>query len=327
MTKPHFFFVTGTAFISNILELNFFSTQPNPVPRTIAGLNGKSVNWDGLVVNDPFPTLMNADAWTVTKIGYPAALLPAFDPLWSLGNPTVGSVNSGINRLWEAIHALPQGTPYALGGYSQGGVVCSLTLELMRDNSSPKLADLKAAVMFGNPCREINKTFPAFGSYPGGLYSGGWDSPGSTIGGHGIFPSRLRLTSTPESWFEFIGGRTSGADPITATTSSTSTGTLAVEIVDAFLEADVGAIIGTVFSGAKAAVQGQLKSLGFAGHSAYGVEPPIGYAENAPTSFQIALEYLESIAASLSVAPILLPSQPTSTANAGWSTTLLPPAA
>lgn len=327
MTKPHFFYCTGTAFIVNLFELNLFSTQPDPVPRTIAGLNGKTVNWDGLVVNDPFPALLNSDAWTVKKIGYPAAAFPAIDPLWVLGNPTVGSVNTGINRLWEAIHALPQGTPYVLGGYSQGALVSSLTLKALRDNNSAKLSDLKGAVMFGNPAREINKTFPAFGDYPGGLYSGGWDAPGSTTGGHGIFPSQYRLTNTPSTWFEFIGGRESLADPITAVTSGTSVGTLVVEAAGALLSLNVGALLNTLLSTPRRNAVVAMSEYGFAGHSAYGVEPPIGYAQDAPTSYQIALEYVGSIAATLATAPILLPTTPTTTANAGWSTTLVPPAA
>lgn len=329
MTKPHFFFVTGTAFLVNMFELNLFSTQifPPAVPTTVNGLNGKTIIADGTVVNDPFPALLNADAWTVKKIGYPAALFPAIDPLWTIGNPTIGSVNSGINRLWEAIHALPQGTPYAFGGYSQGALVCSLTLKALRDNSSAKLADLKGAVMFGNPAREVNKTFPAFSSYPGGLYSGGFDAPGSTTGGHGIFPSQYRLTSTPETWFEFIGGRVSLEDPVTAVTSTTSIGNFVQQAAGQLLTLDAAGLLNTLLSPSLLNALQAAATAGFDGHAAYSVEPPIGYAANAPTSYQIALEYLEGIATSLATAPILLPTTPTTTANAGWSTTLIPPAA
>lgn len=322
MTKPHFFYLAGTSFLINIFELNIFSQFVSFPGTTIKGLNGQTAYWDGIVANNPFPSLLNPDAWEAKTIGYPAALFPGYTHPYVVNAPTVGSANIGANRLWNAIHALPSGTPYCLGGYSQGAFSCTLVMQAMRAASSPKLADFKGAVMWGNPCREQDVTWPAFGGYPGGLWSGSLDVEGSTTGGHGIFPSFLRMTNTPETWFEFVGGRTDVIDIVNSVSSTTQLGTAMTNFINQFMALDLAGITGTVFTNLNLILP-VIEVLGYKGHGAYADQPPPLYAADAPTSYQLALEYLESIALGLSTAPIVVP--PTTTA--GWSTTLVPPAA
>ena len=54
---------------------------------------------------------------------------------------------------------------------------------------------------------------------------------------------------------------------------------------------------------------------------------PEGDPDNGLTSYQIALKFLTAKANEYAVAPILLPSEPSSISGAGWSTALIPPAA
>ena len=67
--------------------------------------------------------------------------------------------------------------------------------------------------------------------------------------------------------------------------------------------------------------------LGGNGHTTYPFVPPFGDPDNGLTAYQIALKFLTAKANEYATAPILLPSTPTSTTSAGWSTTLVPPAA
>ena len=67
--------------------------------------------------------------------------------------------------------------------------------------------------------------------------------------------------------------------------------------------------------------------LGGNGHTAYPFMPPEGDPDNGLTSYQIALKFLTAKANEYAVAPILLPSEPSSISGAGWSTALIPPAA
>lgn len=319
----HFFYATGTSYVVNLFERALsIAIQSGPDPKIVEGLNGFTALWDGLIPNDPFPSLLNQQAWTTVKIGYPASAFPMLNS--PLGLP--GSINVGRDKMLAAINALPSGTPYCLGGYSQGAAVCTFTLQALRAANSPKLADLKGAVMFGNPCRETDKTWPAFGGLAGGQFSGRFDVPNSTTGGHGCFPSAYRLTSTPETWFEFVGSRTHNIDIINSVGDQTN-GTNVQAAANDLLTLGLGALPAVIFNSAKTTALQAWSAFGDGGHVGYPFEPPPGYGENDPTSFQIALRYLESIAAQYSTAPILLPSQPTTTASAGWSTTLVPPAA
>lgn len=306
----HFFWASGTANLLAFFGAPVGAIPTGAAPTTVYGLNGQSVQWDGWPGTDPFPTFLDPNIWTVRTVNYPAAIFPAWD-----------SIQTGVTELENMITALPAGTPFCLGGYSQGAAVCSLILgKLQAGELGPtRLADMKAATMFGNPCRKENWTWPAWGGYPGGLFSGAWDIAGSTTGGRGAFPANLRLTNPPERWFEFVGGRTDQYDPV----NSTGNSPFGIAMTD-IAGQTLGLPLQDIINLGVGAVSAIYAFLTFKGHGAYATQPPPGYAADAPTSYQIALSYLNSVAAQFATAPLVLPpASPT----AGWSTSLIPPAA
>lgn len=321
MNKIVFFWASGTAYAIDLFGIPFIGVPTGIPPVTVYGLNGQSAQWDGWPATDPFSSFLNPDAWTVKHVAYPAALFPGDS-----------SLTKGVNNLKLQISALAPGTPFCLGGYSQGAAVCTQVLkELQTGSLTSRMTDFKGAVMFGNPCRKTDALWPAFGQYQGGLWSGSWDVANSTTGGRGCFPASYRATSVPETWFEFVGGRAANGniriDWINSTGDSSQGSILTNWLADA-LELDLPQIIAagfnqTITNVLHLTVGGNV----FDGHGAYAGAPPPGYSSTAPTSYQIALEYLESIAAENAVAPILLPSSPSTTNSAAWSTTLIPPAA
>lgn len=214
MAKVSFFYANGTAYLINLVELGFSINNAgivrigdkvlNPVTSkglaTVAGLNSRTATWNGEPPNDPFPFLLNPDVWAATKINYPASAL-------GIG----ASVDYGITKTIDAIKALKKGTPFALGGYSQGAAVMSGVYNQIKSSSGSLYSrrnEFLGGVMFGNPRRQTN-----FRGEIGGTWSGYWDDPNkgtasaAVSGGHGSFPASgpyARLTgSDPTKWIEF----------------------------------------------------------------------------------------------------------------------------
>jgi len=331
MTKPHFFYATGTAYMLALLDRGFKMLGASKTPVVAAGIDGRTAIWDGLVPNDPFPTMLDPDLWDVTKIGYPAA-----------GFPMAWSVGVGVTKTINAIRALPPGTPFALGGMSQGAAVMSQVYrEILTGSRGGLLTNwapgFLGGTVFGNPCREVNRT------WPGGLWSGAFNDGSPTSGAsgsHGSFPASWRLSGTEDKWWEFVNigdvFAAVGDDSIGAKWTALNGDLLNTNVIELLellaqaikpgvqsAEAAFAAIssvtgsrnftdaVGTVFSGSGG------------GHVAYAWEPPPFYAAGTSTSCQIALSYLKSLAQSVAVAPIIVPT----TTTAAWSTTLTPPAA
>lgn len=247
MAKVSFFYANGTSYAINILELgisidnggiirlggwalngpNIPSTaisrrtlsNPNTSLTTggIYGLNGKTYRWNGGPANDPFPQMLNPDVWNATRISYPASTL-------GMGP----SINTGITQTIAAIRKTAPGTPFALGGYSQGAAVMSTVYNEIRNTTGSLYSrrnDFIGGVMFGNPRRQLN-----YRGEIGGTWSGAWDVPGSTTGGHGSFPAtgtwaRLGTGATgnptcdPTKWIEFTA-----PDDIFSSTGDSTTG-------------------------------------------------------------------------------------------------------
>lgn len=353
---------------------------------TVLGIDGRSALWDLKSPSaDPFPALLDPDVWVTKTIDYPAAFLggPGF---MGTGFSMGAGITYGVEQTIKAIKALPDDMLFAIGGYSQGAAVMSgVYLSGLQDGASGPLAAYRdrflGGVMFGNPRRQRD----FLGDY--GVWSGGWDDPGSNSGGGGAFPSTgtwRRLTDCdPDKWLEF----TAPGD-IFSSVGTTDLGLGWNAALDAFLDLTRSNIINSFFSGLVDdalyafmiamgdpaqippwAIGGIPESLrgpgsvggkvGFyvdgvglpfefpgGGHVTYPTLPPCdsdgtwtssttpitpgdGHTylkADTDSCYQLGLRWLERKAAERATAPIILPSTPETTAGAGWSSTLIPPA-
>lgn len=341
MAKPVLFYCHGTAYT---FGLDFERVQgllaPIGATFAVAGLNGLTKAWNLTVPRDPFPDLVNKDLYEVVRVIYPAATL-------GMG----ASINIGATAVINRINALPAGTPFALGGYSQGAAVMSSVLkELQTGSLTSRYSQLLGGVMFGNPRRKVNYRGPI-----GGTYSGAWDVFGSTTGGHGSFPttgSFARLTSPPDSWVEFAA-----PGDIFTNVGDSSTGLAWTAANDTFLDLSQSNALTYFLSGMTLAIiaatetavglGGVVNNLVDAastvfqspgnGHVIYPFLPPpnsdgsyntttitsggINYlAPVGLTCYQLALQYLEGLANDWNTVPIIVP--PKVETVTGWQTIL-----
>jgi len=335
--KVKLFYAHGTAWALNWLEVGLRvdqtsgkiywneSQQPeSQTSATIAGINGRTAQWDGAPQNDPFAMMVDPDKFDAVRIEYPASMFPMN-----------ASMDHGIAQIIDGINALPFGQPFVLGGYSQGAALMSTVFNELRYGTLTSRASMfLGGVMFGNPRRQVDHRGAV-----GGTWSGAWDVPGSTTGGHGSFPASgsnfARLSNCPSNWVEF----TYPGDVFAASGDSTTgqNWTLACDVAS---DLDVAALITYVASGMTApilaATEAAFTEGGVAlpmtdatgadvyitgsGHTAYPFLPPYGVATT-DTCYQVALKYLDGLADAWATAPVLQPNL-----SVGWSTTLLPPA-
>lgn len=354
MTKIPFFYCQGTSWPFNFLfDLGYFDAPllsggpPSTYSRVIRGLNGTTVRWDCSPPNDPFPYMLDQTIFDSYRVRYPASMFPIAQ-----------SVESGVARVTAAIKNIPSGVPFGLGGYSQGALVMSQVAKkgLLPGTSGELSAwqgQFMAGIMFGNPCRATNHRGEI-----GGTYSGSYDVPGSTSGGHGIMPATgqyARLTSAPAHWIEFAH-----KDDVATCVGDSALGTGVSAIADALFSitgtprsifgfnilgfiANLGNLLpaacklievaghnlthidatGTYFS-----------DLGGNGHTAYALMPPTGNdgvndltGFGGMTSFQLGLKYLTDKAGQFGASPTVLPTNPIVQAPSatGWSTNLSAP--
>lgn len=346
MPKSVFFYATGTSYILGLFPTaNGLFSVGNFPGITIPGYNGRNGYWKGPISNDPFPSMLDPYKWTGVKINYPAASFPMLN-----------SIGSGVANTVNAINALPKGTPFALGGYSQGAAVMSFVLKnhLQSNAGTPsagvlpnitsRYGDLKAGVMFGNPCRQAGKTWGAFKSYAGGQRVASTSNAGATTitNSVGCFPSQYRLTNTPSYWFEFAGVREnavqgilanntldaatravitsfpgdSRVDIVTCIDPSSTDGANFIQGAGTLISSNIIGLL-TDFVGTVAGFTNTLltsvnnigAAFATAGHQLYPAAPPNGYPATAPTCYQIALEYLDMIGSqNLNTAPSAIPS-------------------
>ena len=368
--KVEFIYANGTAYAIDVLAFGYaldmsftkivksYDATPSASYMTLAGIDGKTVTWDGAVHTDPFPSMLDPNIFNTTKIVYPASFFP-------MGQ----SIENGASQVIAKITSLPKGTPFCLGGYSQGAAVMSRAYQQgLAPGTTGALesrrADFLGAVTFGNPCREINHRGTV-----GGTWSGSMGTSGSSTGGHGSFPSWgqwKRNTNSESKWVDFvapndiftsIGGTsqetlwTEGNDALLNLVGTVNTGFLLTEAAAAVVSG--GAITGPHLSaigyyfGQGGVMNNLIDALGNPykiggyGHTYYPFLPPPDSSGNVPhatqtingetylapvgdTAYQVALKYLTSLANASATAPIVVPPSGT---TAGWSTTLIPPAA
>ena len=172
MTLPVFYYACGTNYLWNTPPIVIPMGTPTPI--NIKGLDGAVISWDGDIPNDPFPRLLEPTLWNYERVQYPA------QGIWA-----GVSVEAGVEYIISRVTQTPIGTPFAVGGYSQGAAVASrIYNECRQGRLADRRADLRAVVTFGNVMREQGHTFPDSSGY-----SGACDIPGDTRNGHGVFPT------------------------------------------------------------------------------------------------------------------------------------------
>ncbi len=338
--KVAFFYANGTASLGPFGLLDFVGKSvkqlaeslgaPRTVAPIVAGMHGMTASWEGVLPqNDPFCQLLDPTIFDARKIAYPAATIP-------IG----ASMAVGIANTMSAINALPAGTPWTVGGFSQGAAVMSSIYNEVRSGSLTSRANsFLGGVCFGNPRRQLN-----YRGSVGGTWSGAIGTAGSTTGGHGAFPTTgeyARLTGCePAKWIEFVhpGDIFSAVGDSTLEAAWTNflqggTALATPELLD-FLFWDfwnAPAMFGMIGDNSAEALftdaVGTQWMQGGGGHVAYPFVPPQGNPDGDLTAYQIAIKFLETRAQEWATAPIALPDTPISSADAGWSTTLIPPAA
>lgn len=282
MTKPVFLYATGTAFLTQVLRMNLFAI---PASSTILA-NGKKYFMD-FVTNDPFWLMLDNQQWDARKISYPAAI-------WPMG----ASIDVGVAATKAAINALPSGTPFCLGGYSQGAAVMSNVYDSLRTGDmTSKLSQFKGGVMFGNPRRQ--QDFLA----PGLTWSGAAGQAGTTTGGSGCFPTRLASCEAGK-WLEFVNYNeviaSVGTDPAGAGLRSL-VGWLTG------LSDPVTSILGTLATDWTAG-KDLAGLIGDFGHVRYPTSAPLTSltaVTGTKTSYELALDFLATVATAASATPIL----------------------
>lgn len=296
----------------------------------VKGLRNATRLWGGGPPQDPFPGFLDPEVFDVKKVFYPAAML-------GMG----ASIDTGIANVISLVNALPSGQKWMTGGYSQGAAVMSgVMLETKSGGAlASRASTYLGGVTFGNPRRATN-----YRGEVGGTWSGAFDVPGSTTGGHGSFPTSgpyRRLVSAdcdPTKWIDF----THPDDVFSSVGDSiqglawTAGNDIFLGTADplewlAYITTGVGiatsALATILFAAGEASFTdgaGATRTQGGRGHVLYPYLPPIGNPDGTLSHYQIALKWLESKASAYSVAPVVIPS---SSSTVGWSTTLLPPAA
>lgn len=339
MTKVAFLYTIGSTYLTSQMA-KAADLVPNVAGSgnqvLVAGLNGVTALTNGGPPADPFPSLLDPNIFDAKKVFYPAAQL-------GMG----ASIDAGIQNVINEINNLPVGQKFCLGGYSQGAAVMSGVYNELRSGSlTSRNGDMIGATMFGNPRRQLD-----YRGSVGGTWSGSFNIPGSTTGGHGSFPatgSYARLSSCESArWIEFTapldifssvattGGttleRNLGIDWVSGNNIFLGSANL-VEWASYLLAGGAIAISSAIAISIGNAAQTftdaagiSFNFLGGNGHTSYPFVPPVGNPDGTLTAYQIALKFLTAKANEYAVAPILLPSTPSSTTGAGWSTTLVPP--
>lgn len=327
--------------------------DPSTQSGTVAGLNGNTKTWNLTPDGDPFPQLLDPELWDErVTIPYPASFVP-------MG----ASIDFGRDAMIAKIAAMPAGKKFAIGGYSQGAAVASsVYLSGLKPGTTGPLesrrADFLGAVNYGNPRRAVNHRGAA-GQF--GTWSGSWFNPTVHTGSGGAFPTTgpyARLTNCEEKWVEFTAPGdifsshgTSLTENRWTTAISFILGSLSPQaLVTAIADNELDDIVTAAFETAMGGVAGVLNYLvdaagmlfeiGGNGHTTYPMlGPPDANGEFAVTTqvfngktylkpagetcYQLALGFLNGLARDYQTAPIFVPP----TTAAGWSTTLIPPAA
>lgn len=198
---PTFYYAQGTSYLVN-LGTDFILGALGAQNMWVKGVNpGEFHYWSDFIL-DVFPNMLDTSLWNFKRVPFPASAL------------FIGpSIEFGVEWLIADITSKPVGTPFALGGYSQGAAVMSRIYNECRSGRlRDRRGDLRAVVAFGNPMREEGHSFPGSSGY-----SGACDIALDTKSGHGSFPALdsiqfyepfiarfARLQNTEDLFWDFV---------------------------------------------------------------------------------------------------------------------------
>ena len=333
MALPIFYYANGTAFGFGFFG-DLFPLSGTTGDYQVKGVNGEYYDWNGYIPDDPFPRLLSTSLWQYTRVPYPAS-----------GIGLALSIKQGIDWVVAQVLASDPGTPFAVGGYSQGACVAAgVVNEVRQGRLSARAADLRACVTFGSPVRETNHTYPGSSGYSGAV-----DIPGSTRGGHGLFPANLRVQNTPSYMWDFVmpneiitcvgdsfpDGQflqnwVGGAITPIATLIPTLAGFLAFGILGARFAVAPSSIPRNALNLAEAVITNPLNSstafLPGGGHTLYPFYPPPNADGTIPSSgdstYVVAARYLNSVGAQIYDQMHPTVPAPTTAATYQWFTSL-----
>jgi hypothetical protein len=285
ITKPTFFYAVGISHLFSLFGVGIANVGGGST-LTVPGVDNKTYTWNGAPGTDPFPSMVDATYWNVKRVEYSASAYPYLN-----------SLATGAEAVVAAIKATPG--KFALGGYGLGAaVIARVWEEIQYGTLASRKNDLIAAVTFGSPAREASHL------WPGATPIGSWDAPSTTTGSHGVFPSDRRMTSTPAVWWDFanaddvfssVGNTTAGTNlsALTAVLTNTFTG----KDLLAFISANLLNLPWDTITAAASTISQVTDVLGSngGGHSTYATSSPTGNPQNGLTSYQIALNYLNTI--------------------------------
>lgn len=254
--RPVLYYANGTNYMANYFgqQLGAVSSPGSQPTVNVKGLGGQYFPWDGFIPTDPFPLLLDPTLWAYDRVQYPASTI----------SMNV-SITIGVNYVVDKILATPPGTPFSLGGYSQGAAVMHRVVnETRQGRLSGRRADLRACVTFGAPTREANHLWPGA---PG--WSGADDVPGSTRGGHGVFPGIFRMVNTEDHVWDFA----MPGEPITS-------------VGDSLVGLAVSAFVGLSLNSLINLIPTLIGIIPFMNYSNSVAVPPPGVPRNPDKSFQ-----------------------------------------
>lgn len=332
-------------------------TVDNGTFATVAGINGRTALTDNSPQGDPFPALLDPDIFEVFKPGYRAMAYPMGLSIGEGVANTIAMINNLTPGRPFVLGGWSQGAAVAAGVYLSG----------LKPGTTGPLESRRSSFLgytgFGSPRRALNHRGEVGGTWSGawdvpGSNTGGHGSFPAT-GPH------KRLSDCEGKWVEFVnpgdmfsavGNTTLGAGWTAANEIFLSL-PLSLIVGSLITSGAAGAIglDGSMFDGTVAAfglgaatniidAAGNAFSPPGGGHVMYSFLPPPDNSGNYPsipevrdgvtyhkplgdTAFQTALKFLTSKANEYAVSPSVLPTTPTSTSTAGWTTTLIPPAA
>lgn len=333
----------------------------------VPGINGRSAVWDLSTPSaDPFPALLDPNVWVTQTINYPASFLGGTGVFGqSMGASINYGVDAMIKAIKKLPAGMPFALGgYSQGAALVSSVVLSGLQDGASGPLEDYRNRYIGAVCFGNPRRQrdylgVHGTWSGAWDVDGSNSGGGGAFPatGSWRRLTDCDPDKHLEFTAPGDIFSSVGtsdlgnGWSIAIEVFLDLTRSNILGYVLDGLVDDAWDAAQAAMLGPNPVGGQPMymVTGDGTNITFPGngHVSYPLLPPCdsdgtwtssttpitpgdGHTylkADTDSCYQLGLRWLERKAADRATASIVMPSTPETTAGAGWSSTLIPPAA